>query len=431
MKKITENILLIMVLLLTTLSLSAQSVYKADEVPNVNKADRREYVSDPAAVVPSGVKNRVNMRLDSLRKATSIEFTVVVVPSIGDETIEDFSEEIFTSWGIGKKDKDNGVLLVLVPEDRKVRIETGYGVEGALPDIACKRIIQNAVVPAMREDNIGEALDASTKLISAALTDPSVAEELRSEQPDATGDEINTLPKEVLFKFAKIVIGIVFIFMLVMFIIDLITIRRRDNYSKALAWRSHLTMYFLGALFSLGLGLPFALLALFFYRSYRTRRIKCDTCGTKMNRMSEEEDNKYLSLSQDLEEQLKTVDYDVWVCPKCGTIERIPYKERQTKYTECPKCHTVAMHLKCDKIIVPPTTRSEGVGERIYECEFCHHQHRERYKIPRKDDGTGLLAAGAILGSGLGRGGDGFGGGGFGGGFGGGSTGGGGASGSW
>ena len=100
------------------------------------------------------------------------------------------------------------------------------------------------------------------------------------------------------------------------------------------------------------------------------------------------------------------------------------------KYTECPNCHTIAMCLVRDHTLVPATTRRAGEGEKVYECQFCHHQNRRRYSIPKRDDGAAAaLAAGAILGS-LGRGGGG-GGGGFGGGFGGGSTGGGGASGGW
>ena len=147
-----------------------------------------------------------------------------------------------------------------------------------------------------------------------------------------------------------------------------------------------------------------------------------------MKRLSEEEDNELLSPSQDFEEKIKTVDYDVWECPKCGTIERFPFKENQSKYTECPKCHTVAMRLVSDVVRVQPTTTREGMGEKIYKCEFCHHRESKPYKIPRKSDGTGAaLAAGAVLGS-MGRGG---GGGSFGGGFGGGMTGGGGASGHW
>ena len=149
-----------------------------------------------------------------------------------------------------------------------------------------------------------------------------------------------------------------------------------------------------------------------------------------MNRLPEDKDNELLSDSQDFEEKIKTVDYDVWECPRCGTVERFPFRSRQKKYTECPSCHTVAMCLECDMVVRPATVRSEGSGVKVYECQFCHYRDNRPYRIPRKEDPSAAIAAAAVLGSTLGRGGSG-GGGGFGGGFGGGSTGGGGAGGSW
>ena len=151
-----------------------------------------------------------------------------------------------------------------------------------------------------------------------------------------------------------------------------------------------------------------------------------------MHRLNEEEDNALLTPSHDFEEKLKTVVYDVWECPSCGTVERLPYKAKQMKYSESPSCGTIAMSLAGTRTIRPATTRSEGVGVKIYECKFCHHKEERPYVIPKKEDASAALAAGAVLGS-MSRGsrGGGFGGGGFGGGFGGGSTGGGGASGGW
>ena len=136
----------------------------------------------------------------------------------------------------------------------------------------------------------------------------------------------------------------------------------QNGYDKARTWRGHLKTFAICAILSLGTGIIFWLLALWLYRSNRNRRLKCPTCGSKMNRLNEEEDNNYLSDSQDFEEQLKTVDYDVWVCPTCGTIERFPYAEQQTKYSKCPACGTVAMRLVKDIITRPATTRHDGGG---------------------------------------------------------------------
>ena len=277
-------------------------------------------------------------------------------------------------------------------------------------------------------DPVDEAVNGATMLISEAMTDPAVADELKSEQGE---NGINAISKEVLLEFIGIVAGSVFLVALALFCYDLVftTRRRPDYYDKAELWRERRKTYLILGIVSLGTGLIFWLLASWIYNIWRTKRRKCPTCGHKMQRLPEDKDNELLNPSQDFEERLNTVDYDVWECPHCGTIERFPFITKQTKYTECPACHTIAMCLKCDTVLQQPTTRRAGAGVRLYECQFCHHQHREGYTIPKKEDMSG---AAAILGASILSGGSGGsgGGGGFGG-FGGGATGGGGASGSW
>lgn len=422
--------IIILAAILMAMAVSCMStVYKPEQMVNPNIKNRYDFVSDPAGLLDSETKRGVNERLYSLRQTTTCEVVAIVVPDIGDMPIEEWSDEVFTKWGIGKKDKDNGAMLLIVPDQRVVRIQTGYGVEGVLTDIACNNIINRAVIPAMRDDDINRAVNDATSLICEALTDPVIADELRSEQPDNYSGAMQTLSADVIWKFIRIVATIMFFLGMAMFCYDMWRTRKVKGYEQALMWRGHLVTYLVLGIFSMGAGLIFWLLALFLYRKQRAKRRKCPTCGHKMNKLSEEEDNQLLNDSQDFEEQLKTVDYDVWECPQCGTVERFPFRERQTKYKECPRCHTVAMCLKEDIVIQKSTTRREGYGEKVYECEFCHYQDRRPYKIPKKDDdAVAALAAGAIIGS-MGRGGGG--GGGIGGGFGGGMSGGGGASGSW
>ncbi|MDE6536449.1 MAG: TPM domain-containing protein [Muribaculaceae bacterium] len=431
-KRINLSILLLLsIFLLSTLPAEAEKVWTPEMMPDVQKRDRREYVSDPANLLTPEVRAKINSRLYELRQQTSAEVVVALPPDIGDMTIEEWSNKLFSLWGIGKSDKDNGVLLVIAPGQRKARIETGYGVEGVLPDISCKQIIGRAIVPAMREDNIDEAVNNSTELIAGALSDPAVAEEIMSGDADNYEGAMETISADTLWGFVRIICWIVFLFAVGTFIRDLINGRKlRDDYQRALLWRNHLQVYFWYGIFSLGAGFIFFLLAFWRYRHLRDKKRICPNCGTKMNKLNEEDDNALLTPSQDFEERLKTVDYDVWECPECHTVERLPFKERQMKYSPCPSCGTVAMCLAGNRTLVPATTRQAGQGVKIYECKFCHHREERPYVIPRKEDAAAAaIAAGAILGSG--RGGGGSHGGGFGGGFGGGMSGGGGASGGW
>lgn len=408
--------------------LAAAKDYSPDEIVNPNVADRREFVADPGSLLGAGTKSRVNSVLTDLRKQTSAEVAVAVVPSIGDVPIEDFSERLFTQWGLGKSDKDNGVLIVIALDQKRARIQTGYGVEGVLPDISAKKIINRSIIPYMREGDLDDAVEASVRDVARVLSDPVAAEELKSSKKEVW-EEPQALSGETFTTFIGYVAMLFLLFSVALFIHDAIKSRKEDRYTKAMVWHDHRAAYWVLAVCSLGMGIITALLAEYRYRRARNKPIKCQVCGTKMHKLNEEEDNELLSASQDLEERLKTVDYDVWECPKCGSVERYPFKAKQMKYTECPNCHTIAMCMVRDHTIVPATTRRAGEGEKVYECQYCGQQNRRRYVIPKKDDGTGAaLAAGAILGS-MGRGGGG--GGGFGGGFGGGSTGGGGASGGW
>lgn len=404
-----------------------------EDVPNPQLRGANEFVADPDHLLSAATENYVNQHLDELRKTTTCEMAVAVIRSTGGESIEDYAYRLFNMWGLGASDKNNGVLLLIAVDDRRARIEVGSGAEGELPDITCGKIIRHTIAPAMKEGNVNQAVTSAVDKIYQVLTNPEVAEVLRSENT-GTVRRVQAIGRDALWNFLGLVVLCVFLFTLAMFIFDLVRVAKRDNYRRAMTWRSHLSTYWWGAGLSLGLALPIALLALWMYRHARDKKEICDTCGAKMNKLSEDEDNAYLSPSQDFEEKLGTVDYDVWLCPECGTVERFPYVEKQLKYRECPDCHTIAMNLVMDKVVEKPTVHKAGHGERLYQCQFCRHRHREGYAIPKKEDPN--VAAAAILGAPIGsagrRGGGGGGFGGFGGGgFGGGHSSGGGASGGW
>jgi uncharacterized protein len=118
--------------------------------------------------------------LKSLEKKTSVQVAVVVLESIGDADIFEFSQELFTAWGIGSKGNDNGLLLLMAKQNRTVRFHTGYGLEGALPDVICKRIEREYMVPEFKNGNYSAGILAGIQQVNKILTDPQYAEELKS-----------------------------------------------------------------------------------------------------------------------------------------------------------------------------------------------------------------------------------------------------------
>lgn len=428
MKSIVRLTLLIAIALISSIA-SAQAPLS---LPNPNVGNPDNFIYDPMGLLSQHTASTINRRLAEVRQKTTCEVAVAIVANLSDLEPQEYAYQLFKHWGIGKKDKNNGILLLVAPNERKAWIEVGSGAEGVLTDIACSNILRNDFKPAAQDGNISQGVAKAVGSISLALMDPNVAAELRSSQDNSTLAHIEALDSNVFFSFLYIIIACVFIFTLILFIADIVVSRRRDNYRRAMTWRNHMGTYWWGAFLSCGAALPIALIAYALYRHARYGTEVCTTCGGKMKRMSEEEDNDYLAPAQDFEEKIGTVDYDVWVCPDCGTVERFPYVEKQLKYQECPECHTIAMNLVMDKVVDAPTTRREGHGERLYQCQFCRHKKYETYRIPRKTDNSALAAgaAGAVLGA-MASGRRGGFGGGSGGGFGGGSSSGGGAGTSW
>lgn len=108
------------------------------------------YVNDYANVLTSDIKVQLEKELQLFAASTTNEIAVVTVPDLGGDTVEHYATKLFESWKIGKAKQDNGVLLLVVVSDYKLRIEVGYGLEGALPDILAKNIIDTAITPSFK-----------------------------------------------------------------------------------------------------------------------------------------------------------------------------------------------------------------------------------------------------------------------------------------
>ncbi|MBD5334116.1 MAG: TPM domain-containing protein [Bacteroides sp.] len=419
--------LLLIAILAAILPLQAITV---DEVPNVHVADRTQYVSNPSNVLSPAAVSRLNSAIGSLWDNTSAELVVVAVDQVDDSmTPDEFATRLFEKWKIGKKDNDNGVLVLLSRDDHKVIIRTGYGVEGALPDIIAGRIIRNEMLPYYREDNYDEGTIAGISTIIGALSDPNVAEELKSKYANDSRRADDDLSGTEFFNLFLGFAAVVGVAMLILVIYAISSSRRLDDVQRYRSLDQYRTLVLFATFLSLGMALPAFLLLAWKMKRVRRHKRNCPHCGTQMELIDEEHDNDFLTPAQDTEERLNSIDYDVWHCPKCYQTEILPYINRQTNYTVCDRCGARAMSLVDRRTLRQPTVRTEGEGVDIYMCKNCGNQHNKRFRIAKKPDPAAATVAGSILGSTLG--GHGGGGGFSGGSFGGGMTGGGGASGSW
>ena len=123
------------------------------------------YVNDYANNIDPSDKAAITRLLQELEQKTTAEVAVVTVLMTQPETIENYAVKLFKKWGIGQKGKDNGVLFLVAAKDHRVRIETGYGLEGALPDVICTKIINNLVVPAFKSGEYSKGITAGAQAI--------------------------------------------------------------------------------------------------------------------------------------------------------------------------------------------------------------------------------------------------------------------------
>ncbi len=153
MKRILSIYFLITSVLLTLAAQKKVTAYTVDQVPNVHLADKRLYTTDAAQMLSAEARDSVDAICARLERNTGIETAVVILPSIGEATPFNFATELFRTWGIGKEKSNNGLLVLYVVDQHKVRFETGYGLEGDLPDAICKRIQQQYIIPQLKQGN--------------------------------------------------------------------------------------------------------------------------------------------------------------------------------------------------------------------------------------------------------------------------------------
>ena len=171
----------------TTTAAAETKQYTIDDVPNVRLSDVRQYVTDPSAILSATARDSINAILGRLEKSTGIETAVVMLPSIGEEDIFDFGHELFRKWGIGKKKSDNGLLILFVMDQKKVRFTTGYGIEGTMTDAMSKRIQTTLMIPRFKKGNWDGGMVSGVRAVAKTLDGSMQAEE------DSGEDDISTI----------------------------------------------------------------------------------------------------------------------------------------------------------------------------------------------------------------------------------------------
>lgn len=164
-----QNITFILFLFVFASLQAEERIYTVDNIPKVRLQNKMQYVSNPTGILSQEACTAMDEMLYNLEQKTGIETVVIAVPSIGEEDCFEFTHRLFDSWGVGKKGKDNGLVILLVTDQRCVQFCTGYGLEGDLPDAISKRIQTKNMIPHLSNGDWNNGMIEGVRAVCARL----------------------------------------------------------------------------------------------------------------------------------------------------------------------------------------------------------------------------------------------------------------------
>lgn len=167
-------------------------------------------VVDDAHILSPQIQADLTQRLAALQAKTSRQLIVVTLPTLQGDDIADYGYQLGRAWGVGQKGINNGALFIVAPNDRKVRIEVGYGLEGTLTDALTNLILQRSVLPHFRAGDMPGGVVAGTEaLIDQMSLDPSVAEQKAAQAESQQRVSVSRRPNPLGILVVILVIGFV------------------------------------------------------------------------------------------------------------------------------------------------------------------------------------------------------------------------------
>lgn len=200
----SPKLLLLVVLFIFTAMASSQ-VVEIPERPNPPRL-----VNDFTGTLSSAEINQLELKLVTFNDTTSTQIAVVLVSSFGDYDKAQFADLLGEKWGVGRKGKNNGLVVLVKPKQENANgeafIATGYGLDGAVPDAVVKRIVEEEMIPLFRENRYFEGLDKATTILMSLTAGEYSAEEYL-QGPPPVGGIIATFLPILIFAFAFILIS--------------------------------------------------------------------------------------------------------------------------------------------------------------------------------------------------------------------------------
>jgi uncharacterized protein len=330
------------------------------------------FIADVPGVLQAEAKAALNARIRALQDSGYGDIGIAILPSLGEFPPFEVGLAIYRTWRIGRVEaigsarRDLGVLLLIVPKelapDRKGQcwITTGTGAEGIVTDAASGRICTERIIPFLKTRDYGAALAAGVE---------GLAERLHREAglSDSTEPGARQIAERI------------------------------PAPKGGVRW-----WHIVGVVLLSGAGLA----GVPFWRRRRARR--CPRCGRAMHRLSETQDDDALDPAQQIEERIKSVDYDVWSC-ECGETLILPYQAWFSSYHECPSCHHRTARVT-RRVLTQPTYTAKGLALDTTTCQGCSATSTKNVVLPRRTPPSTTSSSGSGFSSGSSGGGSSFGG---------------------
>lgn len=388
-----------------------RSSFVVDNVPNPKGGNRANgFVSDPNNYISASDEYKLNTILWKLEENSTAQVAVVILKSIGNEIPKDFAVKLFEKWKIGQADKDNGLLILTVIDQRRTEFEVGYGLEPILTDLICHRIGTDEIVPNFKRGEFGLGLIAASNRVKQIIEKPGNIEEvysqnisypekknmslssvyddyLDSKEPSPVKTFLTLLPFLIIITVYLSLSGVLVYRMKEK--IAIIDNSKEDYYDKYNELNGT-TKGTLGCL-SIFLGILFPLYA---YYRYKTRKKKLKEYryaprfsrvnGQKMELLNAWAENKFLKEGEILEEKLKSAEYDVWATEDESDVMVLEYQGSSRKYSDCKECGYKTYGRSSTRIIRSATYERSGKKEEIYLCRNCNYTDSVIIIIPKK-----------------------------------------------
>ncbi len=322
-------------LALSCVALAAHATEPGD-IPNPLQA-RNSFVADQARLLDEASIAQIDARVHALEVATGAQIAVVTLDTLTGYEPKPFATALFAEWGIGKRGKDDGVLVLVTMVPRRIEVETGYGAEGSLPDGLVGRILDRDVMPKLRAGEYGPALVAGVNAFADVL-------ERKPVEGGGSGGA------------------------------------GRSNFPIG-AWL---------------VGAASAIASLVGGLRWWGRRRFCPQCKKRMRWVPDKVELPFLNEDEALEEKLSSVDHRVWRCDACD-VTHVEHANRFfSLYRACPKCERRTLGTR-SVTLVAATTHSTGTRRVTRECvrPGCGYSKVSTETIPRIETSSSSSSGGS------------------------------------